>query len=610
MTVTNAHHDGSSLYVSTRSPRLGDEVTLWLRVAVTATPPEVWVRTAPDAEPAYDPAERVGEEAGWWWYRARVSMHNPVTRYRWLLVADGHYSWLTGAGLVEHDVPDDRDFTLLTSDPAPEWVTSAVVYQVFPDRFARSDAAAARSLPAWAVPSEWDDPVEQTRPDVAYQMYGGDLDGVSEKLDHLDDLGVDVIYLTPFFPAGSSHRYDSTSFDEVDPTLGGDEALSRLTAAAHSRGMRVMGDLTTNHSGWTHEWFAAAQAHADAPERDLYFMNPDGTYIGWYGVPTLPKFRPSRSFFTRLIDGPDSVARKWLAAPFELDGWRIDVANMTARQGDVDANADVARRLRAAMLEERSDAYLVAEHCHDASADLRAGGWHGAMNYAGFLRPLWSWLRDPDYRGGFLGLPADVPRTSGRSAVDTVTAFVAATPWREMAASWSLIGSHDTPRVRTVLGDHATVAAGILFTFPGVPMMFMGDEWGGEGIDGEDSRRPMPWERPDARDADTFALYRGLIALRRGSIALREGGLRWMHASDDAISYVREHVDETVWCVAVRDGTQRISVLSAMLGLTSEQIPEPVFGEAELEVRGDRVDVTVTGPAFAVWRLAGVQRPR
>lgn len=605
----HAHHDGSSLYVSTRSPRLGEPVTLWLRVADAGDPPTVWVRSAPDAEPWYDAAECVGEQGGWWWYRASVMVHNPVMRYRWLLSTGDGYAWFTGAGLVTHDVPDDQDFTLLVSDPAPEWVTDAVVYQVFPDRFARSDAADERSLPAWAVASDWEDPVEQRRPDVAYQVYGGDLDGVSDKLDYLEDLGVDVIYLTPFFPAGSSHRYDSTTFSEVDPLLGGDDALARLTSAAHARGMRVMGDLTTNHSGWEHEWFLAAQADVDAAERDLYFMQPDGSYVGWYALETLPKFRPSDEFFARLIDGADSVARRWLAPPFQLDGWRIDVANMTGRQGEIDANAEVAHRLRAAMLEERSDAYLVAEHCHDASADLRAGGWHGAMNYAGFLRPLWSWLRYPGYRSNFLGLPANVPRSSGASAVATVTAFIAATPWREMTASWSLIGSHDTARVRTVLGDCAGVAAGILFTFPGVPMMFMGDEWGGEGVDGEDSRRPMPWDRPDSRDPDTFERYRSLIALRRASTALREGGLRWVHASDDAISYVREHLDETVWCVAVRGGTQRVTVPSAVLGLAHGDDAELVFGKAELAVADGEVRVTLTGPAFVAWRLPGATRP-
>jgi alpha-glucosidase len=373
--------------------------------------------------------------------------------------------------------------------------------------------------------------------------------------------------------------------------------------------MRVMGDLTTNHSGWKHEWFLAAQGDPDAAERDLYFMEPDGSYVGWYALETLPKFRPGTEFYTRLIDGPDSVARRWLAPPFELDGWRIDVANMTGRQGDVDANTEVSRRLRAAMVEERPDAYLVAEHCHDASADLRTGGWHGAMNYAGFLRPLWSWLRLPEYRSSFLGLPADVPRSSGRSAVATVTAFVAATPWREMTASWSLIGSHDTPRVRTVLGECASVAAGILFTFPGVPMMFMGDEWGGEGVDGEDARRPMPWDRPESRDSHTFARYRSLIALRRGSSAHRDGGLRWVHAGDDAISYVREHLDESMWCVAVREGTQRLQVPVTMLGITQADDAEAVYGEADLTVADGEVHVTVTGPAFVAWRLPGVARP-
>ena len=162
----------------------------------------------------------------------------------------------TVAGLHERDVPDAGDFRLTVHDPAPAWMDTSVVYQVFPDRFARSGrqtgdlsglgAAGARGTTSRSRPVRG----------VAQQYFGGDLPGVEQRLDHLQRLGVDTLYLTPVFPGRSNHRYDASTFDVVDPLLGGDEALASLSRAVHARGMRIMGDLTTNHTGAGHEWFA------------------------------------------------------------------------------------------------------------------------------------------------------------------------------------------------------------------------------------------------------------------------------------------------------------------------------------------------------------------
>jgi alpha-glucosidase len=164
------------------------------------------------------------------------------------------------------------------------------MYQVFPDRFARSAQAAARPTPEWAIPAAWNEPVDPVMPGRSQQFYGGDLDGVIDKLDHLESLGVNLLYLTPVFPAASNHRYDASSFDRVDPLLGGDDALARLVDAAHARGIRVIGDLTSNHSGDRHEWFQAALGHPGAPEEEFYYFTDDANteYVSWIVYPSLP----------------------------------------------------------------------------------------------------------------------------------------------------------------------------------------------------------------------------------------------------------------------------------------------------------------------------------
>jgi alpha-glucosidase len=255
------------------------------------------------------------------------------------------------------------------------------------------------------------------------------------------------------------------------------------------------------------------------------------------------------------VDAPDSVVKRWLQPPYGLDGWRVDVANMTGRRGAQADTLEIARLLRRAAAAARPDAILVAEHAHDATGDLDQDGWQATMNYAGFTRPVWSWLRADDLGlDHFLGVPGPVPSRGGRDVVATMRAFAALTSWRTYTHGWTLLGSHDTARIRTVAGDanRVEVAAGLLLTLPGVPMIFAGDEIGLEGINGEDSRRPMPWHLPHTWDRQTLELYRTLIGLRRSSPPLRHGGLRWAHVADDALCFLRETSTERLLVVARR----------------------------------------------------------
>ena len=196
------HHDGSPLYVSDEAPGLGETVTVRVRTHAADTVDAVWLRTTYDAEPVFHPATSTSDGDVVWW-EAALPVHNPVTHYRFLLVrTDGSQQWLTGAGTVDHDVPDGNDFRLAAFPSAPDWGRDAVVYQVFPDRFARSAAADEREVPDWALAAEWDDEVcfEGGDPRTPMQLYGGDLDGITEHLDHVEQVGADVVYTTPVFP--------------------------------------------------------------------------------------------------------------------------------------------------------------------------------------------------------------------------------------------------------------------------------------------------------------------------------------------------------------------------------------------------------------------------
>ena len=606
------HHDGSPLYVSDEAPGLDDVVRVRVRTHHRTAPQAVWVRTTYDAEPTYAPLTRAGRIGEVQWWEGDLRVHNPRTHYRFLLAyVDGTQRWLTGAGIVELDPPDTSDFVLTVHAPAPDWGRDAVVYQIFPDRFARSAAADDRETPAWAAPARWEEPVhfEGCDPLTPLQFFAGDLDGIIDQLDHLAHLGVDVLYTTPVFPAESNHRYNASTFDRVDDLLGGDDAYARLSAAVHERGWHILGDLTTNHTGDTHEWFRSAIEGPHSPHRGWYHLHPDGSYESWMGHRTLPKVNHTNpALRAAMVEGRDSVVGRWLQPPYDVDGWRIDVANMTGRLGDLDVAHDVARAVRATARELHPEPWVIGEHNHDASGDVDGDGWHGTMNYSGFSWPLWSWLRAPDTPARPFGRPLPVPRRGGVVAVETWRAWLGAYGWKATCASWNILGSHDSARIRTLVGDARVhrVAAGLQFTLPGVPMLFAGDEIGLEGVNGEDARRPMPWDRRESWDHATFEAYARLGRLRREHVGLRRGGLRWAHAGDDAIAYLREHPEGAYLVVARRAASDGLALPVDGLGAThaSHLFGTEAAPSADLRATSGVLQVPpAAGPRLDVWRL-------
>ncbi len=600
-----AHHDGSELYVPQRRFALGEAVPVRVRVPHANGYRRVVLRSVADGEIRPVTTEVVDDGPDEAWYEAPLLLHNPVTRYRFMLVrGDGSFDWLNGTGVWSYEVPDVFDFTLTTYGTAPAWSRAGVIYQIFPDRFARSGTASHRPIPEWAAPASWDTVPETDGDAAARQLYGGDLSGIEHHLDHLAELGVSTVYLTPFFPARSVHRYDATTFDTVDRLLGGDDALVSLSAALHARGMRLVGDLTTNHTGAGHEWFVAASSNPGESSTDFYvWRSYPKEYVAWADIPSLPKLNwASDALRARFIEGPNSVVARWLRAPYNLDGWRIDVANMTGRYMDQDLTHDVARSIRRAVESVRAEGVLVAEHMHDASADLEGDGWQSAMNYAGFTRPVWNWLGRPDNKINYLGLPATIPRRTGADAVRTMREFAALIPWQVFSYQWNNLGSHDTARLWTLLDDEAAieVAAGLLMTYPGVPMIFAGDEWGAEGTTGEQGRTTMPWGSTERQNSRLFQTYRALIALRNTHRALREGSMRWVLVEDDALAYIRETNDERLLILASRAPWAGARLPPALPGLADVT---RLYGAQDLLWEADTVSLPRGGPAFSVWKL-------
>ena len=548
--LSEPHHDGSDEYVLERPDELGGDAVVRVRAPKGAAD-DVILRYVRDGEPRWVRAQVDRETETETWWRASFPVVNPSTSYRWVLVGpQGGWTWLNGNGRRAHESPDSDDFVLSLGD-GPAWHLSSVVYEIFPDRFATSGLGV--EAPDWAVPRAWNDLPTGRGPNTPRELFGGDLRGIEQRLDYIEQLGVNALYLTPIFPASSTHRYDATSFDRVDPLLGGDEALRSLLAAAHSRGVRILGDLTHESH---RERTRVVRRGARRPERAraravLLRPEPAGR------LRVLARHPEPAEARLALGRAPPADGRRDATLARGRAGRLADRRREHDRalQG-IELTREVAQLIRGALTE---DALLVAEHGYDYRRDLDGTGWHGAMNYAGFLRPVWSWLLGDDppeeLRRTFWGTPVGVPRADGAATVGAMRAFRAGLPWQSALHSWTLLDSHDTARVshrRAARASSQLVGVGLQMTSPGVPMVFAGDELGLEGEWGEDARRTMPWDAADTWDRPLLEQFRRLIALRRSSDALARGGIRFAHVSDDAIAFLRESPTERLLVLAAR----------------------------------------------------------
>jgi len=595
------HHDGSDLYVSNSAPKIGDKVTLKVRVPNDYFFEKAMLRIYHDGEPRIFELKLTKKGSVESWYQATVEILNLQNSYRFAFIGHGKYEYLNARGLFDHDVHSNNDFQIVAIPANPAWINSSVFYQIFPDRFAKSGKV--NITPEWAYPREWNLLPRGRGKYTGQELYGGDLYGVQEHLDHVTELGANGIYFTPIFPSRSNHRYDATSFDHVDPILGGDKAFQSLIKVSKKKGVRILGDLTSNHCGAGHDWLAKAKKDKKSKERSYFFWDKSikWGYVGWYGLESLPKLNyASKALRKAVYEGKNSIVKKWISPKFGMAGWRIDVGNMTGVQGAENHHVEVMRGIRNAMQEVNPDTWLVAENGDFIASDLDGLGWQGAMNYQGFMRPFWNWInRNPEITGGFQGLPFAMPKINGKQLVASIQEFNSSIPWRSLTASMMLLDSHDTARFRTVvLGDIAAhkTAMTMMLSYPGVPSIFAGDEIGLEGSWGEDARRTINWEDRSGWDVEFFAEVKKLVKLRKTQDALINGGLRWVSVENDYIAYLRESKKQSILVLVSR------GPISATIDLSSygHRVNKTLYGQ---EVTGEIFSIKSDAAVQGVWEL-------
>jgi len=472
-----------------------------------------------------------------------------------------------------------------SSVDVPAWAADTVFYQIFPDRFARSGR-----VPAPGPFEDW------AAPPTHAGLKGGDLYGVVDRLDDLADLGISGLYLNPVFTAASNHRYNASDYLEVDPLLGGDDALRTLLDAAHRRGIRVLLDGVFNHSGRGFFPFQhVIEAGARSPYRDWFYLDPDvldgqrgidpyptgdpeghhlrAGYRSWWNIPSLPKLRVQHPPLREFLFG---VAEHWLR--FGIDGWRLDVP---ADVEDPTFWPEFRRRVRAV----KPDAYLVGEIWSESPEWLRGDRFDALMNYplglailgfasAGQLNQE-AIDGQADYRRFLKAL--DAPGFAAR-----LSRLLALHDPATTGVQYNLIGSHDSPRARTCLAGDAValrLATLLQMVLPGTPAIYYGDELGMEGGPDPDCRRGYPL----VADEDGLAMrafVRAAIHARHDHVALRRGTVAVAAAGGQAIALARE-ADGARALVAVNSGREpaRLDLDAALLaGLAPIDLPVVAAG--------------------------------
>ncbi len=470
--------------------------------------------------------------------------------------------------------------TVYRDTPTPTWFGSGVTYQIFPDRFCRLSVPSAEGLVGDRLVHEhWDD-LPEWRPDEKGEVrnrdfFGGSLAGIASKLEDLAALGVTTLYLNPVFESASNHRYNTADYSKIDPMLGTEEGFRRLCAKAKSLGMRVILDGVFNHTGSQSLYFNAdgfyptlgAAQSPNSPYADWFSFHPwPSDYDAWWGINTLPAVREdSPSYVNYIIDGEDSIIRHWLRAG--ADGWRLDVADELPDW--------FIEKIRTAMDETKPDSLLIGEVWEDASTKeaysqrrryLLGSEVHGVMNYP-FRSALLAYLKGGD---------AD----DFREAMETLRENY---PPAAFYSAMNFLGTHDTPRILTVLGadqvpgskdDRAffrlspqqrklglarvRLAALVLFTFPGAPTVYYGDEAGMEGCEDPFNRACYPWGREDTELRSWFCQLGGL---RHQRPSLQSGILQWLYTAGPLLVFAREKKKErTVTVVNASQESQQLSL--------------------------------------------------
>ncbi len=620
--------DETSSYVNPSEPSAYDDVSISIRVAKD---------DVDKVELLY--GKDFGQEAGlrkyhsdlyFDYYRLYIDMPETVFRYIFKISKAEEVLYFDRVGLSEN-MRVFQSFELIPDFKTPAWAKGALMYQIFVDRFCRGDESndvlddeyiylgmESRRITNWdELPSTFD---------VGY-FYGGDLQGVCNKLDYLKSLGVEAIYFNPIFVSPSNHKYDAQDYEHIDPHYGkivkdGGEVLEedadnnlkatkymiRTTAKenleasdkffadfvdiAHSKGIKIILDGVFNHCGSFHKWLDRESIYknsgeyekgafhgVDSPYREFFRFHEDSSYYdGWWGHDTLPKLFYENS--DELVEEVLSIARKWLLPPFNVDGWRLDVAADLGHSEDF--NHRFWTKFRREVKKVKPDALILAEHYGDPYSWLNGKQWDTVMNYDAFMEPLSFFLTGMEKHSEAY---YEEKRGDGKLFWHSLLYSKARMPMPSYMCSMNQLSNHDHSRFLTRtnrmvgrLHTKGSMAASegidvsvfrqavvMQMSLQGAPTLYYGDEVGLCGWTDPDNRRSFPWGK---EDWNLLEFHKYVISIHKSSKALREGSLIPVLGERNLIAYIRAYKDEAVLIVVYTgDEVIRVELPVWLMGL-------------------------------------------
>jgi len=475
---------------------------------------------------------------------------------------DGSICWFGKNGYGSEQALQRYQLTVYDeTGTSPDWFGAGVTYQIFPDRFCRLQTPDPTGMVGDRIVHEnWSDTPDYL-PDASGEIrnrdfFGGSLPGITAKLDYLQSLSVTTLYLCPIFESASNHRYNTADYKKIDPMLGTEEDFSQLCREAEKRGIHIILDGVFNHTGSVSRYFnetgfystVGAYQSQSSPYYDWYhFTHWPDSYDAWWGIRTLPAVEESNpDYVNYIVDGEDSVIRRWLRAG--ASGWRLDVADELPDW--------FIARIRRVIDEEKPGSLLLGEVWEDGSNKiaysqrrqyLQGHETHGLMNYP--------------FRTAALQYLSGGDAAAFRDSMETIRENY---PPSAFYSAMNMLGTHDTPRILTLLGaapqaeldtkaKRATyrldetalrhglsmlrLAALLLYTFPGSPTVFYGDEAGMEGFEDPLNRGTYPWGQ---ENASLLSYYRWLGSLRTLHPSLRSGTISYPFAEGGGLAFTRE----------------------------------------------------------------------
>lgn len=584
-----------------------------------------------------DKTETIGEFD---YYSVQYQLSNERIRYHFEIHGAGVVRLYDTRGVVR-DHNEYFDFQIRPGFKTPDWAKGAVMYQIYVDRFFNGDPGNDVLTDEYNYIGEHVNKVDDWYKYPAYmgvrEFYGGDLKGVMDKLDYLADLGIEVIYFNPLFVSPSNHKYDIQDYDYIDPHLGeivddegellpngetdnnkatryinrvsnyknleaSNRLFVKLVEEAHKRNIKVIIDGVFNHCGSFNKWLdreriyegqegyeKGAYIDKDSPYHNFFKFYEENkwpynsSYDGWWGHDTLPKLNYEGS--RQLCDYVLRIAAKWVSAPFNADGWRLDVAADLGHSPEF--NHQFWKDFRRAVKQANPNAIIIAEHYGDPSSWLQGDEWDTVMNYDAFMEPVTWFLtgmqkHSDDYRPDMLG-NADAFEGMMRDGIAKFSAPTLFTTMNELS-------NHDHSRFLTrtnhVVGrvaDKGYEAANngvnkavmreavvIQMTWAGSPTLYYGDEAGVCGFTDPDNRRTYPWGREDHELID---FHRDIIKIHKENRELKVGGGMMLHKDYNVIAYARTLINEqTIVIVNNNDYEKEIEMRVWQTGVPREAV--------------------------------------